>query len=341
VTYCEPGNAAVSLASLGGVPPTYRLTIGTAATLGYVRTASPFSGDKQVRAVRSDGKVLPAANSWVSRTRTPEGVVSYWLNLFDTTITAGQTYTLTFTDPSQANRAPVLALSRNDIRVRPGRAVSISATGTDPDGTIPVLSTGALPDAAVFADAHTGQSTFTWTPAADQVGVFTVLFKASDGQLFATSSARITVDPAAASGFELWQESNWPGVTDPAVIGSAADPDRDGLDNLMEYALDADPTVTDDSVLPVVGFVKIDGQSYLTLAYDRRTDDPGLTYEVVASDALHAPLSGWAVQTAILESGVPDAATGRLHIKIRDSVPVETGGAHRYLRLRVTREATP
>jgi hypothetical protein len=341
VTYYEPGNAAISLASLGGMPPVYGLTVGTAATLGYVRTTSPFASDKQVRAVRSDGKVLPAANSWVSRTRTPEGVVSYWLNLFDTTITAGQTYTLTFTDPSQANRAPVLALSNGDIRVRPGRVATISATGTDPDGTIPGLSTGALPDGATFVDAHAGQGTFTWTPAADQVGVFTVLFKASDGQLSSTASARITVDPSAASGFELWQETHWTGVTDPAIIGSAADPDRDGLDNLMEYALDADPTVADDSVLPLVGLVKADGLSYLTLAYDRRTDDPSLTYEVVASDALHAPLSGWTVQATVLETGVTDAVTGRQHIKIRDSAPVETGGAHRYLRLRVTREATP
>jgi hypothetical protein len=77
------------------------------------------------------------------------------------------------------------------------------------------------------------------------------------------------------------------------------------------------------------------------LAYDRRTDDPSLTYEVVASDALHAPLSGWTVQATVLETGVTDAVTGRQHIKIRDSAPVETGGAHRYLRLRVTREATP
>ncbi len=341
VTYFEPGNAVISLVSLGGEPPAHRLTVGTAATLGYVRTASPYAADKQVRAVRSDGKVLPSANGWVSRTRTPEGVVSYWVNLFDTTITAGQTYTLTFTDPPQANRAPVLALNHNDVRVRPGRAIAVAVTGTDPDGTIPALSTGALPDGATFVDIHTGQGNFTWTPAADQVGVFTVLFKAGDGQLSSTASARVTVDPAAGSGFELWQESHWPGVIDPAVIGSAADPDRDGLDNLMEYALDANPTVPDDAALPVVGLVKSDGQSYLTLAYDRRTDDPGLTYEVVASDALHAPLAGWTVQATVMESGTPDAVTGRQHIKIRDSAPVETGGAHRYLRLRVTREATP
>jgi len=341
VTYYAPGDSAISLASSGGTPPTYQLTVGTAAAWGYVRTASPFSADKQVRAVRSDGKVLPAANSWVSRTRTPEGVISYWLNLFDTTIAAGQTYTLTFTDPLQANRAPVLVLSRNDIRVRPGRAVTIGSVGTDPDGTIPVLSTGALPDGAAFVDARTGQGTFTWTPVAAQAGVYTVLFKAGDGQLSATASARITVDSSAASGFELWQESHWPGITDPAVMGASADPDRDGLDNLMEYALDADPTMADESVLPVIGVVKIDSLSYLTLAYERRTDDPSLTFEVVASDALHAPLADWSAQTTVVETGETDPVSGRQRIKIRDSVPVETGGAHRYLRLRVTREENP
>ncbi|MDF3058757.1 MAG: hypothetical protein K0R17_2972 [Rariglobus sp.] len=340
LTYYAPGSSAVSFSAAGGVNPAYTLTVGTGALLGHVRIASPIAADKQVRAVRSDGKVLPSANSWVSRTRTPEGVVSYWLNLFDTTIAAGQAYTLTLTDPLQVNRPPALVLNRHDVRVRPGKPVTISITATDPDGTIPVLSSGALPDGATFVDAHTGQGAFAWTPAAAQLGNYTVLFKAGDGQLSVTDSARIVVD-ATASGFETWLESRWPGITDPAIIGSAADPDRDGLDNLLEYALDADPTVADDSVLPVIGLVKIEGLSYLTLAYERRTDDSDLVFDVVASEALHAPLSTWTVQTTVVETGTPDPISGRQLIKVRDSVSIETGGTHRYLRLRVTREDNP
>lgn len=338
-TYFPPGSSGVGLTSLGG--DNYNLTIPAAAEFGYVRIASPLSALKQVRAVRtSDGKVLPAGNAWVSRTRTlAEGDISHWLNLFDTTITAGESYTLTFTDPAQTNRSPSLILSGQEFRVRPGSMLAISATATDPDGTLPMLSTGTLPDGASFTDALTGQGSFAWTPTTDQLGTYTILFRASDGQLSTTQSAQVTVDATATTGYEAWQETHWPGITDPTIIGSAADPDRDGLDNLLEYALDSVPTVADETVLPVLGLVEIEGQSYLTLAYTHRTDDPSLTFEVVASEALHAPLTSWMAQTTEVEASEP--APERRSVKIRDSVPVETGGAHRYLRLRITREETP
>ena len=339
VTYYAPGSSDIVLTALGGPGATCRLTINSAATLGYVRSASPLPADKQVRAVRSDGKVLPAANSWVSRTRTPAGVISYWLNLFDTTITAGQSYTLTFTDLPQTNRAPVLVVNGGSFRVRPGTPLSIAVSATDPDGTIPALSTGALPDGAVFADRHAGQGSFTWTPSSAQLGSYTVLFRAGDGQLSATQSVQVIVDDALG-GFDAWRAAHWPGITDPAIIGSAADPDRDGLDNLLEYALDTDPTVADDRELPLIGLDKIDGHSYLTLTYGRRTDDPALLYAVVASDALHAPLSTWEVQTNVVSQGTPDPVSGKQTVKVRDSVAVETGALHRYLRLRVTKEGT-
>ena len=58
-----------------------------------------------------------------------------------------------------------------------------------------------------------------------------------------------------------------PGRPIPAIIGPTADPDGDGIDNLLEYALAADPTIADDSVLPEIGIETVDGRRYLTLTY--------------------------------------------------------------------------
>jgi hypothetical protein len=51
--------------------------------------------------------------------------------------------------------------------------------------------------------------------------------------------------PLSSGIFNHWQEINWPGVSDPAIIGSNADPDSDGLSNLLEWALHLDPTNPD------------------------------------------------------------------------------------------------
>lgn len=307
----------------------------------YVRAPSPLAADKLVHAVRSDGKILPAGNAWLSKTRDEDRNDVYTLNLFDTLTEAlpDASYTLTFTDASQENRPPVLQLSRSgSVTVRPGVAFSLLATATDPDATIPVLSTGLLPDGAQFADAGDGTGLLTWTPSAGQIGDYVLLFRAADAAGAAVSrTLRVIVDPTVVSGYEAWSESHWPGVTDPAIIGSGADPDGDGFDNLLEYALDGDPTRPDDSILPRIGLVEHEGARYLALTYRHRTDDSGLVFEVVASTSAFAPLSAWTVQTAVVSSGDPDAVTGLREVVVRDSIPVEAGEPQRYLRLRVTR----
>lgn len=51
--------------------------------------------------------------------------------------------------------------------------------------------------------------------------------------------------------FVTWIGPFFPGITDPMVIGEAADPDHDGLSNLMEYVLqDGDPAVSSTAILP-------------------------------------------------------------------------------------------
>jgi hypothetical protein len=287
--------------------------------------------------VRSDGKVLPASNCWVSKNKDNNLQWVYWLNLFDSNKQAGQTYTLTFSDPLVANRPPVLTIVNGPaFRFAAGRPCRIAVVGTDPDGTIPLLATGLLPDGASFTDRKDGRGTFVWTPQITQVGSYSVQFRASDGSATDSKSAQVEIVASLPSTFKAWQQQYWPDSTDPSVIGPNADPDGDKLNNLLEYALNADPTVADDSVLPIIGVDTVDGHRYLTLTYRRRTDDPAQHYEVIASDSLHAPLADWIVQSQTVAVGQDDLPAGMERVKVRDSVAIETGATHRYLRLRVT-----
>jgi hypothetical protein len=316
--------------------------LAPAGSLVYVKATSPVANDQVVTAVRSDGKVLPAANAWVSKTRDANNALVYWLNLFDTGKPAGASYTLTFSDPVLALTAPVLVLpGAGPFRVQGGHTLTLAVSATDADGTIPSLATGQLPDGAAFVDAQTGHGTFTWTPTMGQLGSYTVQFRASHG--LATTSKSLTIEVVSTSvpGFATWQNHWWPGITDPAIIGSSANPSGDRISNLLKYALNANPTVADDSTLPVVGLTVVSGQRYLTLTFAQRTDDPALVYEVVAANDLTTDVSTWMVQSTVVSTGAPDPVTGMQIITIRDSVPLETGPAQRYLRLRVTSTSNP
>lgn len=345
VDYLAPGADNVSISGPTGSDQTCTLSVSTASQLLYIRATSPLSEpttNKEVIATRSDGKVLPPSNAWLSKTKAANGAWLYWLNLFDTGVIAGQNYMITFHNPAQANRAPSLTVSGGSAFVaRPDRPLVISVAATDPDGTIPSLSTASLPEGASFVDAVNGQGTLSWTPTAAQLGTYSIIFRASDGQLTTSKLAKITVAQPSAVGFDAWTADNWPGVSDPTIVGTKADPDRDGLDNLLEYALGANPNQTDDSVLPIIGVETVGDQDYLALTYRGRTDDLSLIYEVVASDTAHAPLATWTVQTTAISTDQTGAGPGFHVVKIRDSVPVAAGPTHRYLRLRITREGQP
>ena len=78
--------------------------------------------------------------------------------------------------------------------------------------------------------------------------------------------------------FAVWA-ADYPGAADPL-----ADTDKDGITNLLEYALLADPTQPSPNTLPVqsvqshsVGGVTGD---YLTLTVTRRNDSSDLQYFV-------------------------------------------------------------
>lgn len=122
--------------------------------------------------------------------------------------------------------------------------------------------------------------------------------------------------------------------------GNDADPDRDGLPNLLEYALTTNPLAPDSS--PVLG-----GQSAgrLTLTYSRNPQRPDLRYSVEVAPSLETP--NWSL-LAVSEAGgatvaappalprITETESGKLvSVQVRDALTM-TSQARRFLRLRIT-----
>jgi hypothetical protein len=112
-----------------------------------------------------------------------------------------------------------------------------------------------------------------------------------------------------------WELANWGGTS---VHSATGDDDRDGLKNLLEYALGRNPRVPDFSDANVVAPVG----DYLTATISKQ---PFVTYAVEASSDLQT----WG--TADTTTVVDDPTT----LVVRSNHPISGGGTH-FLRIRVT-----
>ena len=176
------------------------------------------------------------------------------------------------------------------------------------------------PGPAAFSDASSAPSTVTF----NQAGAYLLELTATGP--FAQTSRTLAINVAALNPAILsdWQAITWPGITDPQIIGPNADPDGDGLCNLLEWSLHLFPTQP-DSFHP--DFVKTG--LVLEYTYTRRKTAPGeAIYQVEWSDNLDNAWSTLGV-TETRISGTDETET------IHATMPASNG--RRFVRLSVQR----
>lgn len=88
---------------------------------------------------------------------------------------------------------------------------------------------------------------------------------------------QIALVNTGGTAFDSWVAGFFPGETDPAIIGSAADPDLDGQSNLLEFALGGSPnSAADNAKIYVISDDSDDGDtdSELLMTIAVRTGTP-------------------------------------------------------------------
>ncbi|SCY85542.1 Ig-like domain-containing protein [Desulfoluna spongiiphila] len=210
----------------------------------YARFNDPFNGTKQMkRAVRSDGKQIREENVWFSKEKDAEKKWVYSLNIFDVNTTG--TYTLYFDEINGTPKPPVIQFVSDRTGVEMTN-LSFVVQSSDPNGTIPTLTGKNLPVGAVFTDRGDGEGSFEWTPAVGQAGSYGLTFIASDGELTASKSCTLVIrtkdDTDGDQMADLW-EMTYFGNLDRDGLG---DSDGDGISDLDEFLLGADPTSVDN-----------------------------------------------------------------------------------------------
>ena len=241
--------------------------------------------------------------------------------------------------------------------------ISVSSlTSTCASGQAPQITNGPPPSPVVIGSPYN----FTFVASGNPTPTFTIsgtlpqgLGLSSAGVLSGTATSGGTgsfpgimvtasngVPPNATQTFALTaatQAANY--LASFGLTGSNAalnfDYDGDGLTNLLEYALNLNPTVASVSGLPVVTLKDYNGTKYLSMKFTRSSLATDLTYIVQGS----SDLNGWTDLGTSTAGGTTSgigfvAETGSAPIftvEVRDTVPYNPNGmVKRFLRLKVT-----
>jgi hypothetical protein len=194
-----------------------------------------------------------------------------------------------------------------------GQTVPIGVVAADSDGTV----TGTTIYTNGLAVAGT---TLTNLPA----GGYTVVARATDNAGAAQLSWPVQFQ-VVAPPVEAWRQQEFgPQAGNATVAGDQADPDGDGLRNLLEYALASDPMVAG-----VWSGVTVE-HGYLTLTYTRVKAATDIQYWPEVTGSMAGPWEAAKTVVSITDLGATQV------IKVRDHVPISDAG-QRLIRLRVTR----
>jgi hypothetical protein len=137
------------------------------------------------------------------------------------------------------------------------------------------------------------------------------------------ASAQVAITDAPA---QSWQRGWWPETSNPNIVGDSADPDGDGLTNLLERGLGSNPTLVSPS--PTVEAV----DDHLQITFTRSRDAGDLVFFVDGGDDLSAWSTIWNSIGVPYGGGTEDLE----ELTIVDPVSLsDPASIRRFLRLRV------
>jgi hypothetical protein len=140
----------------------------------------------------------------------------------------------------------------------------------------------------------------------------------------------LTVTTPAASQFQTYLSGFFTTaqMNNASISGPTADPDHDGIPNLLEYAFNLNPTLSDTTGMPVVG----ESNGYLSITFTERNLPTDLIYTVQVSGDMQTWNSGSAYTTQVSSTTI-DANTQS--VTVRDNTPI-SGASKRFIRVNVT-----
>jgi hypothetical protein len=168
----------------------------------------------------------------------------------------------------------------------------------------------------------------------ERAGTYVLRLCGSDTQAEMCQDVSVSVS-ANTNVFYDWIDQFYAGETNAGIVGFTADPDADGVRNLVEFALGMNPTVSNtasfSSLSPglPIGLIKnFGGTNFLSLAVKHPVGRLGISLRAEVSSDLQT----WA--TGVLDGSPISNGDGTETLYFRDVVPA-SGNNQRFIRLAV------
>ncbi|CAN5777511.1 hypothetical protein BH11VER1_BH11VER1_22360 [soil metagenome] len=232
-----------------------------------------------------------------------------------------------------------------------GTSATISVTRTG--GTLGALSVNysTVPGTATSSDFTAASGTLSWANG-DAATKTIVVPITSDALAESAESLKVNLGEAligsallgntqqttvnVTTSFGSWVTTYFTPLeqSNASISGDLADPDFDGISNLLEFALNLAPKTPGSSGLPTAVVQNVGGTNYLTLTFKRRLPTLDLLYTPKTNATLPGTWNADAVQV-----GSPvNNGDGTETVTYRDSVPTnQLGTSRRFMRLDVLR----
>ncbi len=169
----------------------------------------------------------------------------------------------------------------------------------------------------------------------DQAGNYLLRLSASDNAVTVCDELTVNVRPNL-NFYEDWIAQIFPDTQNPNTIGTAADPDNDGVKNLVEFALGMSPNIFGTNQfalgqpgLPVGTILNVNGTNYFGLRARRPINRGGISYKTEASSAFTNWIDGAPV--SVISNG-----DGTEIVTYRDVLP-SNENPFRFMRLKISK----
>jgi len=202
-------------------------------------------------------------------------------------------------------------------------------------------NTTLVPNANLVLSGSDANRTITATPAANQSGTATLTVTVSDGTLSASDTFVLTVN-TVSTPIDTWKAAKFgANAGNPVIAGDNADPDLDGLQNLIEYALGGDPLANGEALYQVSTPI-----GALLMSITRTLANNDITIIVQAADSPAGPwtdlassVNGAAFTVLTVGASVNETGGGATRsVTIGDIYTISTApNARRFMRVMVTR----
>ena len=174
---------------------------------------------------------------------------------------------------------------------------------------------------------------FSGTPPVDLLGASTVTVRVSNMTNLALFDEE-TYTVSYQSSYRGWAAAQFGPEATPEVTAPGADPDEDGLINVVEYATMTNPTEPTEAIVGIhQPQITVDDTDRLSVSLGARTDDPSLQIEVdFASDVEFAT-----PRSVVISNLVDLEVLGVANVTANDPELVgETGSGYARIRYRLT-----